>query len=36
MTGWLRVGGIFFGLVSYFYLMFMGAVLVLSWINGMV
>lgn len=29
MVGWLKVGGIFLILVSYFYLMFMGALLVL-------
>lgn len=34
MIGWLKVGGILLGLVSYFYLMFMGAVFISAWIGG--
>ena len=31
--GWLKVGGIFLGLVIFFYLMFMGAVIGSAWIG---
>jgi len=32
--GWLKVGGILVGLVLYLYLMFMGAAIGLTWMNG--
>ncbi len=36
MVDWLKVGVIFLGLMLCFYLMFMGAVLISSWMSGIV
>jgi len=36
MAIWLKVGGILGGLVFFLYLMFMGALIISSWISGVV